>query len=176
MFIVATVGILTFQSQLKNIVIWQAFAAAYQAEKIRSLLSYSDAPAVPPDLLLEALPYLQSSPFETITLLTLFDVDLTCSGWLQIGRLSSLGALVVAETIGTGSSLDNRVIRAWALNAEEMGLFCSLRLLIISQSVAYPDSALMHLRQLPKLTVLGVKKPAIRRDNELLRNPGWQYW
>jgi hypothetical protein len=146
---------LTISRQLDGLQTWRAFASAYRFEKAKSLSSHSKASAIPEEQLFPALMHLATPNFDFVTLLSLFDVALERAEWVRLSELRNLGALLITESIGV-STLDDRVLRAWGLVAQEKGTaFSSLKLIMLHQVSQVSWDSLSHLTHLPKLVVYG---------------------
>jgi hypothetical protein len=99
--------------------------------------------------------HLNNPNLDWITTLTILDDGaISRSGWLQLSKLTNLGALWVDSRVRDGGSLDDSVLKVWSTSAQLSNGFAALRFFHLLSRAAFNGGVLGCLHNLPLLQVV----------------------
>lgn len=142
-------------SDLISVALWKHFASAYSQEhpwpgNPNEKLAYQ-APTIPPELLPELIPSLESPRGLLLTSLTLRNIELNRADWVSgLSRLANLAILQVHRCPG----FSNQVVRGWSDRAVQNSEFAHLRILeVVDEKDEFTFESLKFISQLTALQV-----------------------
>ena len=118
---------------------------------------------------------LSSPSFHWIVHLSILDVTYSRAELFSLSKLVNIGALSIGSS-RSGSSIEDRIIRAWARAATETGAFSMLRVLILKAQKDITPQSFVYLNQFPSLTLFNTEDcnlgPKTKAEALAL---GWKY-
>jgi hypothetical protein len=114
---------------------------------------------------------------EWLTTLSLFDVNLSRHDWSRLSNLHSLVCLYIHNSRPKTGSIDNVVVKGWAIAARDDGAFPVLQLMVLVNQDQLSLGILEYLVEFPSLRALHLTGPHLSDKfiEDAIAHTRWKY-